>query len=108
MGLDLELATDTTRFTLFYGRHPDGILGEIMDWQGEPHTPAGLISIEYALEEANLFHPSYPIGTEHLLLGLLRANQSMASSLLEYFGVTHQAARAARDMLWERLKVAES
>jgi ATP-dependent Clp protease ATP-binding subunit ClpC len=107
MGLDLQLAIDTTKFMLFYGRKPAEGAGEIVDWQNEPHTPQALRTIEYSLDEANLFHPGYPIGTEHLLLGLLRTTDGMGVSVLEHFGITHASVRIARDTFWERLKLAE-
>lgn len=107
MGLDLQLAIDTTKFMLFYGRKPAEGAGVIVDWQNEPHTPQALRTIEYSLDEANLFHSGYPIGTEHLLLGLLRVTDGMGFSVLEHFGITHAAARIARDTFWERLRLAE-
>jgi ATP-dependent Clp protease ATP-binding subunit ClpC len=107
MGMDLQLAIDTTRFILFYGRRRDGAEGEIVDWQDEPHTPEALRSIEDSLDEANLFHAGYPIGTEHLLLGLLRVTDGMGLSILKHFGITHDGARHARDTFWERLKMTE-
>ncbi|MDA0798386.1 MAG: hypothetical protein O2884_06930 [Chloroflexi bacterium] len=107
MGLDLQLAIDTTKFMLFYGRKPAEGAGGIVDWQNEPHTPQALRAIEYSLDEANLFHADYPIGTEHLLLGLLRVTDGMGISVLEHFGITHAATRIARDTFWERLKLAE-
>lgn len=110
MGLDLQLAIDTTRFMLFYGRRPgasDGTTGDIVDWQNELHTPEAVQAIDYSLDEADLFHAAYPIGTEHLLLGLLRVTDGMGFSVLEHFGITHAAARIARDTFWERLALAE-
>jgi hypothetical protein len=107
MGLDLQLAIDTTRFMLFYGRRRDGVEGEIVDWQNEPHTPEALQAVEFALEEANLFHPDYPIGTEHWLLALLRIPDGLAYSVLEHLGITHAGARIARDTFWKRLGLSE-
>jgi ATP-dependent Clp protease ATP-binding subunit ClpC len=107
MGLDLDLAIDTTKFVLFYGRKPADGPGEIVAWQDEPHTPETLKAIEFSLEEANLFHPNYPIGTEHWLLALLRIPEGMAFTVLEHFGITHALARETRDNFWERLKLSE-
>lgn len=107
MGLDLQLAIDTTRFTLLYGRRLEGNQEKVVDWLDEPHTPESLQSIGYSLEEANLFHSEYPIGTEHLLLGILRVTEGVGYSVLEHFGITHASARSARDSFWKRLKLQE-
>jgi ATP-dependent Clp protease ATP-binding subunit ClpC len=110
MGLDLQLAIDTTRFMLFYGRRPGGLgrmAGEIVQWQKEPHTPESMRAIKHSLDEAELFHAEYPIGTEHLLLGILRVTEGMAFSTLAHLGITHAGARTARDTFWERLKLLE-
>ena len=48
--------------------------------------------IEYAAEEARNFNYDY-IGTEHILLGLLRVSESIASQVLINLGVTTEAAR---------------
>ena len=48
--------------------------------------------IEYAAEEARNFKHDY-IGTEHILLGLLRVSESIASQVLINLGVTTEAAR---------------
>jgi hypothetical protein len=110
MGLDLRLAIDITRFMLFYGRRPGapgGMPGQAVDWQNEPHTPESMETIKRSLNEAELFHAEYPIGTEHLLLGLLSVTDGMAFSALAHLGITHAGARTARDTFWERLKLLE-
>jgi ATP-dependent Clp protease ATP-binding subunit ClpC len=48
--------------------------------------------IEYAAEEAKNFSHDF-IGTEHILLGLLRVSDSIASQVLINLGVTTEAAR---------------
>jgi ATP-dependent Clp protease ATP-binding subunit ClpC len=48
--------------------------------------------VEYAAEEAQNFNHDF-IGTEHILLGLLRASESIASQVLINLGVTTEAAR---------------
>ena len=72
-----------------------------------PHTPAARSVLDFALEEADLFSPTYPIGTEHLLLGLLRVPEGIGCRVLRYFGIELEAARAARDEFWELLRLAE-
>ncbi len=57
--------------------------------------------LSFAEEEAErLLHPS--IGTEHLLLGLLRSNEGLASSVLGKMGITsEQVRRQTRRILQE-------
>ena len=50
-------------------------------------TPRAKKVIELAVEEARRLDHTY-IGTEHLLLGLLREHEGTAASVLESFGVT--------------------
>ena len=107
MGLDIQLAIDHTRFVLFYGRRRDGIEEATVDWQGVPHTPAAYHVIELCEEEANLYYATFPIGTEHLTLSLLRTEAGMGNRVLGHFGIRHQEARAARDTWWDVLKLTE-
>jgi ATP-dependent Clp protease ATP-binding subunit ClpA len=107
MGLDLEHARDITRFVLFYGHRRDGEEEPLGEWMDQPHTPAALKVIEYSLEEAALFSPTYPIGTEHLLLGVLRASLGMGNGIMAHFGINQHQARAARDTFWDVLKLTE-
>jgi excisionase family DNA binding protein len=55
-------------------------------------TPQGKESIELAVQEARAFGHHY-IGTEHMLLGLLRQQDSIATQSLRKFGVTHEKVR---------------
>ena len=48
--------------------------------------------IEFAVDEARRSSSSY-IGSEHLLLGLLRESEGVASSILQSFGITLEQAR---------------
>lgn len=58
-----------------------------------PPTPRAKKSLECAVEEsANLGH-SY-IGTEHLLLGLMREEEGVAFNVLRNLGLTHEMVRA--------------
>jgi len=102
MGLNLELAYGTTEFVLLHGRRRNGTDASI-EWAGVPHTPAAKQVLDYSLEEANLFSATYPIGTEHILLGALRVAGSSGRRILNNFGIEVDAARAARDALWELL-----
>jgi ATP-dependent Clp protease ATP-binding subunit ClpC len=56
-------------------------------------TPRAKKVIELAIDEARQMGHSY-IGTEHLLLGLLREGEGVASSVLDSFGITLERARA--------------
>jgi ATP-dependent Clp protease ATP-binding subunit ClpC len=55
-------------------------LGEI------PFTPEAKKSLEYAIEEAQNMRYNY-VGTEHLLLGILRQRDSAGSVILENLGI---------------------
>jgi hypothetical protein len=57
-----------------------------------PHTPRAKKVIEYAVEEArNLGH--HYVGTEHLLLGLLREDEGVAACLLRNLGLELEHVR---------------
>lgn len=69
------------------------ILGSDMVTMGKlPHTPAAKRAIENAISESNDLHNNY-IGTEHLLLGILRSQDGDASIVLREFGVKIEDAR---------------
>jgi ATP-dependent Clp protease ATP-binding subunit ClpA len=51
-----------------------------------PQTPRAKKVIEYAIEEAGLLHHNY-VGTEHLLLGLIREQEGVAAHVLMNLGV---------------------
>jgi len=55
-------------------------------------APRAKRAIEFAVDEARRLSSSY-IGVEHLLLGLLRESEGVASSVLESFGITLERAR---------------
>ena len=107
LGCDLELMLDKTKFLLVYGRRHDGIEEQPVTWEDVPHTPQAYRVLEYCIEEADLFHPDYPVGTEHLLLSLLRVHDGMGHGLLSYFGLNEHRVRAARDTWWDVLKLKE-
>ncbi len=56
-------------------------------------TPRAKKVIELAIDEARQMGHNY-IGTEHLLLGLLREGEGVASSVLDSFGITLERTRA--------------
>lgn len=57
-------------------------------------TPRAKKVIEYAIDEARNFHHDY-IGTEHLLLGLLREQEGVAAQVLMNLGVALDPVRQA-------------
>jgi ATP-dependent Clp protease ATP-binding subunit ClpC len=57
-----------------------------------PYTPRARKVIDLAKEEAQHLSHSY-IGTEHILLGLIREGEGVAFKALDSFGVTLEAAR---------------
>src|SRR5438445_1430823 len=58
-----------------------------------PQTPRAKKVIEYAIEEAQSLHHDY-VGTEHLLLGLLREDEGVASQVLMNLGLKLEGAKA--------------
>ncbi len=55
-------------------------------------TPRAKKVIEFAVDEARLLNHNY-VGTEHLLLGLLREGEGVAGGVLESLGVNLERAR---------------
>ena len=107
MGLDLPVVLAHTEFALLHGRRRDGVDEAPVDYAGVPHTPAARAVLDYALEEAALFSPTYPIGTEHILLGLLRVPEGVGCRVLRFFGVEEERARSTRDEFWRILRLEE-
>jgi ATP-dependent Clp protease ATP-binding subunit ClpC len=58
-----------------------------------PQTPRTKKVIEYAFEEARGFNHNY-VGSEHILLGLLREREGIAGQVLCNLGVNLEAARS--------------
>jgi ATP-dependent Clp protease ATP-binding subunit ClpC len=57
-----------------------------------PHTPRAKKVIEYAIEEARSLNHNY-VGTEHLLLGLLRESEGIAAQVLMNLGLRLEDVR---------------
>jgi len=86
MGLDFE--TVRLEVEKAVGTGPETkIVGEI------PLTSRAKKVIEYAVEEAKQLHHSY-IGTEHLLLGLLREGEGVAARILKNLDINLDEVRA--------------
>jgi ATP-dependent Clp protease ATP-binding subunit ClpC len=85
MGLDFE--TVRLEVEKAVGTGPETkMIGEI------PLTSRAKKVIEYAVEEAKQLHHSY-IGTEHLLLGLLREGEGVAARILKNLDVNLEEVR---------------
>jgi 6,7-dimethyl-8-ribityllumazine synthase len=84
LGVDLSKAKSAVEFILGRGGKPPR--GEI------PLTPGSKKVIEFAVEEARRLDHSY-IGTEHLLLGLVREGEGVAFGVLESLGITLERVR---------------
>ncbi len=84
LGVDLQRAHDSVEFII--GRGDRIVLGEI------GLTPRAKKVIEYAVDEARRLNHHY-IGTEHLLLGLLREGEGIAAGVLQSLGVNLEQAR---------------
>jgi ATP-dependent Clp protease ATP-binding subunit ClpA len=59
-----------------------------------PQIPRAKRVIEYAIQEARRFKHDW-VGTEHILLGLLREEDGVAAQVLASMNVTHDSARQA-------------
>src|SRR5881392_3605669 len=57
-----------------------------------PQTPRAKKVIEYAIEEARNLNHNY-VGTEHLLLGLLREHDGVAAQVLRNLGLKLEEVR---------------
>ena len=66
-----------------------------------PQTQNAIKVIQYAIEEARNLKHDY-IGTEHILLGLLRVNEGIASQVLANLGVSIEKARMEIEKLPDR------
>jgi len=84
--LGVELATVRREVLFIVGRGDRIVLGEI------GMTPRAKKVLELAVDEARRFNHSY-IGTEHLLLGLLREGEGIAAGVLASLGINLGDAR---------------
>jgi hypothetical protein len=107
MGLDLRHAYGIVDFLLLHSRRQNPEPDAPAMWGGVAHTAAAKRAMDLSLDEANLFTPTYPIGTEHLLLAVLRIPHGMACGAMRFLGIDEAAARAKRDDLWTLLRTLE-
>ena len=85
LGISLSKVRQAVEFIVGRGKRPS--TGEI------GLTPKAKKAIELAIDEARHLGHNY-IGTEHLLLGLLREGEGIAASVLQSFGITLERVRA--------------
>ncbi len=85
LGVELEKVRFTVEETV--GRGDRAVMGEI------GLTPRAKKVIELAVDEARRLGHHY-IGTEHLLLGLVREGEGIAAGVMESLGVSFDAAEA--------------
>jgi ATP-dependent Clp protease ATP-binding subunit ClpC len=86
LGVELNKVRDTVEAII--GRGDRIVLGEI------GLTPRAKKVIELAVDEARRLNHHY-IGTEHLLLGLVREGEGIAAGVLESMGVNLERVRIA-------------
>ena len=91
-GVDVlrNLGIDPARITLEVAKlvqvGPETVSGKL------PQTPRAKRVIEYAIVEAHSFKHEY-IGSEHILLGLLRESEGVSCQVLTNLGITLESAR---------------
>lgn len=68
------------------------VRGPVVTLGKPPQTPRAKKTLEFAIEEARGLNHDY-VGTEHLLLGLMRENEGVAAQVLRHLGLDIQAAR---------------
>ena len=85
LGVDLNKVRSAVEFIIGRGERPS---------QGEIGlTPRAKKVVELAVDEARRMNHTY-IGTEHLLIGLLREGEGVAAGVLESLGVTLDKVRS--------------
>lgn len=85
--LGVELEAVRSKVELIIGRGQHHITGEV------PLTPRAKKVLGLAVEEAVRFNHQF-VGTEHVLLGLIREGEGVGARVLRELGVDLQAARA--------------
>lgn len=86
LGLDLHRIRLEVEKLVVAGQETTVNLGAL------PKTPRVKMAIDFASEEAKLLNHNY-IGTEHILLGLIREHDSIAAQVLKNLEVTVEAVR---------------
>ena len=86
-GVGMSLESARGEVTAIVGTGAASLSGHI------PFTPRAKKTLELALREALQLHHNY-IGTEHILLGLMRQGEGVATQILSAFGADAEAVRA--------------
>ncbi len=86
LGADLGKIRSAVEFIIGHGEHPPSKEASLS------LTPRAKKVVELAVDEARRMDQHY-IGTEHLLLGLLREGEGVAAGVLESIGITLEKAR---------------
>ncbi len=98
LGVDLDKARISVESIL--GRGNRVVIGEI------GFTPRAKKVIELAVDEARRLHHHY-LGTEHLLLGLVRESHGIGAGVLESLGVSLEKVRAQTMQVLGKLERSE-
>lgn len=85
-GLDIDLAKVRSEVEKIIGVGDQMVIGEV------PFTPRAKRVLEMAFDEARQLGHNY-IGTEHILLGLIREGEGVAAQVLKNLGVDLENAR---------------
>ncbi len=85
-GVELNTVRHAVAFVIGRGDHK--VVGDI------PLTPRVKRAIELSIQEASRLGHTYHLGTEHLLLGLVREGEGIAAGILESLGVDLEKVRA--------------
>jgi ATP-dependent Clp protease ATP-binding subunit ClpC len=85
LGVELDKVRNSVEFII--GRGDRTVIGEV------GLTPRAKKVIELAVDEARRFNHNY-IGTEHLLLGLIREGEGIGADVLASLGINREKARA--------------
>lgn len=72
-----------------------------------PYTPRARRVLEFAIKEANALSHNY-VGTEHVLLGLLREQEGVASDVLRALGLSTEQVRGGVNAILGTGMAAES
>jgi ATP-dependent Clp protease ATP-binding subunit ClpC len=99
LGVDLDKARSSVESILGQGNRV--VIGEI------GLTPRAKKVIELAVDEARRLHHHY-LGTEHLLLGLVREGHGIGAGVLESLGVSLEKVRAQTLQVLGKLERSEN
>lgn len=91
--LGVELSTVRHAVDFVVGRGERAVVGDV------PLTPRAKRVIDLSIKEERRLEHTYHLGTEHLLLGLVREGEGMASGLLQSLGVDLEKVPAQVEQL---------